>query len=154
MADLRARGFRLLVADFGPGSVPVDEVPLDGPVALAFGSEQEGVSPRLAALADALVHVPTRGMTAYLNVSVTAAISLHAIDRRLAEAGLRRPLPAGEVARLRKAWYAILAGDRPRRREEYARWLLSPPPPAPPRQDVPSREKAARRQREAPPGGG
>ena len=154
VADLRARGFRLLVADFGPGSVPVDEVPLDGPVALAFGSEQEGVSPRLAALADALVHVPTRGMTAYLNVSVTAAISLHAIDRRLAEAGLRRPLPAGEVARLRKAWYAILAGDRPRRREEYARWLLSPPPPAPPRQDVPSREKAARRQREAPPGGG
>ncbi len=150
VSHLRERGFRLLVADFGPGSIPVDEVSPGGPVALAFGSEQEGVSPRLAALADGFFHVPTRGMTAYLNVSVTAAIALHVVDGRLAAAGLREPLPEREVARLRRAWYAILAGNRPGRREEYLRWLLAPPPPAPPVREVPSREKAARRK--SPPG--
>ncbi|GEM_PF-1058699 len=144
VAHLRERGFRVLVADFGPGSVPVGDLVPGGPVVLAFGSEQEGVSPRLAALADGLFHVPTRGMTAYLNVSVTAAISLHLVDARLAAAGLRAPLPEAEIARLRRAWYAILAGDRPRRREEYARWLAAPPPPAPLQRHVPSREKAAR----------
>jgi tRNA C32,U32 (ribose-2'-O)-methylase TrmJ len=142
VAALKQRGYRILAADFGPGSLPLDEVPLTERVALVLGSEQEGVSRKLRAEADALFHVPTVGFTSYLNVSVTAGMALYEVDRRQREAGLRRPLDEAERAALRPAWYAALAGTGADRRRDYAAWCAHPPAPLPPEKDVPSREKA------------
>ena len=85
---LRQRGFRIFVGDLGEGAVPPDEVPVDTPVALLFGSELAGVSPRARAAADGVVQVPMHGTTQSLNVSVAAAVTLFAVcERRRRVAG-------------------------------------------------------------------
>jgi tRNA (guanosine-2'-O-)-methyltransferase len=86
-AALKPRGFRLFIADFVDGAVAPEEVPVDRPVALLFGSELRGVSPAARAVADGAVRIPTVGVTQSLNVSAAASIVLHAVCRRAREAG-------------------------------------------------------------------
>ena len=148
LAELKERGYQVVAADFGAGSRPIHELPLQGKLAVVLGSEQEGVSRVVREQADGLFHLPTVGFTSYLNVSVTAGIALHEFDHRLRAAGQRSPLDEEDRCALRKAWYAILAGDDPARRRSYAAWLEQPPPPAPPLKAVPSREKLREREQE------
>lgn len=81
-ADLRARGFRVVVADLLPGAFTPEDVPLDRPIAVVFGSEMRGVSPEARATADGAVCIPMHGLTASLNVSVSAAILLRVLSER------------------------------------------------------------------------
>jgi tRNA (guanosine-2'-O-)-methyltransferase len=138
---LARRGYRVYAADFGPGAVPVDELPLGSRNALIFGSEQRGVDAATREAADGLFYLPTVGFTAYLNVSVSVAMTLAVVDRRLAAEGLRERLDPSDEDRLRRAWYTALAGD-PQRAREYLAWAEQPPEPASLERDVPSREKA------------
>jgi tRNA (guanosine-2'-O-)-methyltransferase len=129
LRGLRARGYRILAADFGPGSVSVDDVELAERTALVMGSEQEGVSDAVRAEADALCHIPTVGFTAYLNVSVAAAIVLAVLDRRMREEGKRRSLDPDDLHATRAIWYRGLARGRPRSEAALMRWLHRPPNP-------------------------
>lgn len=95
-ADLRTRGFRVYVADLLPGAFTPESVPVDGPLAIVFGSELRGVSAEARAAADGAVRIPMLGLTASLNVSVSAAILLRAVtERRRAFLGAEGDLPAG-----------------------------------------------------------
>lgn len=96
LGDLSARGFSLYAADVGVGCVPVDEVPVAGPVALVFGSEHAGLSKRALTLTDARFTVPMAGMVESFNVSVSAALALWDVSSRrrrlLARSGERGDL--------------------------------------------------------------
>jgi len=129
---LRARGYRILAADFGSEALSVEEVALSERVAVVLGSEQRGVSPAARAAADGFFYVPTTGFTSYLNVSVAAGVSLYTLDRRMREAGLRQPLEEKDRTALRRAWYTALARGDASRARRYLAWLDHPPdPPAP-----------------------
>lgn len=144
--ELHERGYRVLAADFGPDSVPLAEVELAPRMAVVVGSEQQGVPPALLERVDGSVHIPTVGLTTYLNVSVATALILAELDRRLRERGWRAPLDPEDRARTRARWYAALARGKHAHRQEYARWLQSPPEPAPEVAEIPSREKARARE--------
>ncbi len=115
LADLRARGFRVYVADLQEESYSPEDVPVDGPIAVLFGSEMRGVSDEARALADGAVRIPMHGLTASLNVSVSAAILLRALtERRRAVAG--PDLDPAEQARFLEEWRASeVAAERGRR---------------------------------------
>ncbi len=103
VADLRARGFRVYVADLAPGAFTPETLPVDTPVALIFGSELRGVSDRARSLADGVFQVPMHGLTESLNVSVSAAIALRTLsERRRALVGA--DLDPAERARFLAAW--------------------------------------------------
>ena len=133
VAGLRERGYRILVSDYSSSAEPLEHVPLGEKVAVAFGSEQRGVSPALRAAADGFFFLPSAGFTSYLNVSVMAGVSLYTLDRRMRAEGLRAPIADDDRARLRRAWYSALAKGDDRRAREFMGWLDSPPDPAPPR---------------------
>jgi tRNA (guanosine-2'-O-)-methyltransferase len=82
LMDLKARGFKIYVADLLPGALTPETVPVDGPVALVFGSEVRGVSDEARALCDGAVMIPMVGLTGSLNVSVSAAILLRTVTER------------------------------------------------------------------------
>jgi len=126
---LAERGYRILAADFACDAQPVEQTPIDGPVALVFGSEQRGVSEAARERANALFYLPTPGFTSYLNVSVAVGVSLYAVDRRMREVGLRAPLSEEEKAALRPAWYHMLARGHPGREREFRSWVDRPPDP-------------------------
>lgn len=88
MEALRSRGFRIFAADLGEKAHTPESVPVDGPVALLFGSELSGVSDEARAMVDGTVALPMLGFVESLNVSVAAALITRTVaDRRRALAG-------------------------------------------------------------------
>lgn len=77
MAALRAAGLQMLATTLD-GETPLPEVDLTAPTAWLFGSEAHGLSPEIAAAADARVTIPMRGSAESLNVAAAAAICLYA----------------------------------------------------------------------------
>lgn len=78
--QLHARGYRILVASM-EGKVMPSQLRDHEPVAVVFGNEHNGVSPELRALADGTYAIPMTGFVESLNVSVAAAITIHAITQ-------------------------------------------------------------------------
>ena len=106
VAALHAAGFHLYAAV--PGApLAVGDLPTDRKIALAFGNEHLGLSPRLRALADGEFSIPMHGASQSLNVSVSVAISLHAATEARRRA-LGRPgdLDDDALLRLRARYYA------------------------------------------------
>ncbi len=101
--QLHERGFRLAATSVDPASVPLDEVPVDTPLAICFGTEETGLSAAALEAADLHVHVPMAGFTESLNVSVTAALCLHDLTSRL-RSGADWQLDAAERDELRLTW--------------------------------------------------
>jgi tRNA (guanosine-2'-O-)-methyltransferase len=84
---LRERGYRIYVADFAPGAASPDELPVDGPLAVLFGTELTGVSEQARALADGVVTIPMTGVTQSLNVSAAASVCLYTLTQRRRQRG-------------------------------------------------------------------
>jgi len=76
----------ILATRLGPGSVSVFEMDLRGPVAWLFGSEGQGLSPAVAALATANVAIPLAPGVESLNVAAAAAVCLFEQVRQRREA--------------------------------------------------------------------
>ncbi len=88
LAQLHARGFRVYAADLRPDALTPEQVPVDSPVALLFGSELSGVSDRARELVDGFVLLPMFGFVESMNVSVAAALITRGVaDRRRALVG-------------------------------------------------------------------
>jgi tRNA (guanosine-2'-O-)-methyltransferase len=83
LADLKRRGYRIVATSPRPGSVPIDQLPLDEPVALVIGNEMDGVSEESLALADHCVHLPMYGFVESFNLSVATALCLQSLVTRL-----------------------------------------------------------------------
>jgi tRNA (guanosine-2'-O-)-methyltransferase len=97
IADLKARGFRVVIADLMEGAHSPESLPLEGPVAILMGAELTGVSDEARSLADGAVCVPMRGVTESLNVSVAAACILQRVTERR-----REQVGAGDLTEDRK----------------------------------------------------
>lgn len=105
LEELKERGFRIFVADFIQPSWTPEEVPVDQPLAVVFGSEARGVSDAARRHAFGAITIPMCGLTTSLNVSVSAALILRTVaDRRRALVG--PDLSETEKDRFREAWLA------------------------------------------------
>ena len=78
--NLRASGHEL-VATHPEGELLPDDLATIPRVALVLGNERDGIAPELRAACVRAVRVPMVGFVESLNVSVTAAILLHAATR-------------------------------------------------------------------------
>lgn len=101
---LKTKGYRIYVTD-PAGGLSIDEVPVDQKIALVMGNELRGASPAAVAMASQRVTIPMYGFTESLNISVSAAICLHAIMPRLRASGVHWHLAEEEKALLRYQWY-------------------------------------------------
>lgn len=108
LASLRARGYRLAVADLGPGALPLEDVPVDQPLAVVIGNEFTGASPAALEMADLRFGVPMRGFAQSLNLAVFAGIALHALAARM-RSRPGWPLAEAEQAELVARWSAAQA---------------------------------------------
>jgi TrmH family RNA methyltransferase len=80
-----------LVAASPDASTPATEVDLTGPVALAVGSESDGLPPEWLARADHRVRIPMFGRADSLNVATSAALLAYEAVRQRLAAGLMPP---------------------------------------------------------------
>jgi TrmH family RNA methyltransferase len=81
LAWVRSRDIRVLAARVGDGRAYSD-ADLSGPLALAFGSEAEGLTDAWRAPDIEAIHLPMLGVADSLNVSVSAAILVYEARRQ------------------------------------------------------------------------
>lgn len=81
--DVRDNGYLIAATSPHTDDVLLDELPLEKPVALMFGAEKEGITPRALEMADIRVRIPMYGFSESLNISVSAAICLYQTVSRL-----------------------------------------------------------------------
>lgn len=101
---LKEQGYRIIATtphkdDFTPYSMPLDEK-----IALVFGTELEGLTDAAISMADGFVRIPMVGFTESLNISVSAAILLHTLTKRLREERQDWQLTGEELLDVRLEW--------------------------------------------------
>ncbi|CAE8645849.1 unnamed protein product [Polarella glacialis] len=90
--ELQREGYEVWAMETTSSAKMLDdvEVPLDRPLALVLGNENEGVSIDALKVCDHHVRIPMRGMKNSLNVAVAGSITIFDVVRRKAEHGRGR----------------------------------------------------------------
>lgn len=101
--ELKAAGYRLIVTS-PHAEKDINEIALDQPLAIVFGTEGEGVSQQAIDAADELVRIPMYGFTESLNLSVSVAVTLENIRTRLEKMPINWKLSPEEQVRLKIQW--------------------------------------------------
>lgn len=81
--NLKSKGYAVFIACPENNSVSLNDIPVTKPIAVLLGSEKYGHSPQAESLADGRLHIPMFGATESLNVSVSGAIIMYAINQAL-----------------------------------------------------------------------
>jgi tRNA (guanosine-2'-O-)-methyltransferase len=84
---LKSQGYQVAVTHLD-GGLPIDAVDFTRPTALIFGSERDGASPEITAMADFKLYIPMRGFVQSFNISVAAALCFQHARREQDQAKL------------------------------------------------------------------
>ncbi len=102
---LKKQGYRIVAAtphtnDLTPDSFDVAK----GPFCLVFGTEKQGISPEIMAVADEFVKIPMYGFVESLNVSACAAILIQGLIEKLHRSDIDWRLTPEEQSELLYSW--------------------------------------------------
>lgn len=103
LEELKGQGFTIVAAALAEDSVSLYDLPVDRPLAICFGNERNGLSPRALELADVTMQIPMLGFTQSFNISVSVALTLQELTRRI-RLGTGWELPADEQRETYLAW--------------------------------------------------
>ena len=98
MLSLKSKGFELVVTDFSPNAIDIEDYHPQRPVALVMGTELTGISDTARELADVQVVIPMSGFSQSLNVSVATGIAVAQLSRKTMF--LKEKFPPAEEERM------------------------------------------------------
>lgn len=101
---LKNKGYHIAATTLREGAIPLNDLPLDQPVALAFGTELTGLTDEAHDLADSFVYLPMHGFTQSFNISVTVALAVASLTNRLRDTEIKWQLAEDEKFTLRREW--------------------------------------------------
>lgn len=104
-SKLKSEGYKIYVADPAEDGVPIDDLQVDQKIALVFGNELRGVSDYAIENADGKMRIPMYGFTESLNISVSVAISLNTIMKKLRASDVDFRLTEEEKRLIRLEWF-------------------------------------------------
>lgn len=103
--DLKKNGYRIVATSPHKNDCLISEIDLSkGKIALFFGTEIDGLSDTILNEADEFVKIPMYGFTESFNISVSAAISMYELMKRLRESKIEWRLTAAELLALKLDW--------------------------------------------------
>lgn len=97
----------------------LEELPLDKPIALFFGSEKDGLTQEVIEKADIRMKIPMYGFSQSFNISVSAAITLHRLSQKLHQSEINWQLSEIEKDEIRLDWYKKINGIEMRKEKEF-----------------------------------
>lgn len=89
----------------------IQDIPIDKPIALVFGTEIHGISQDVLDISDHLVRIPMYGFTESFNVSVSAALTLSSLRGRLENSNQNWKLSHDEQVALKIQWCTKIVRD-------------------------------------------
>jgi len=80
---LKDKGYKIVATTPHTNDCLIDELPVDQPIALMFGTELTGLTDKALEMADAYVRLPMYGFTESYNISVSVALALFNTTERM-----------------------------------------------------------------------
>ena len=112
-AQLKKQGYRIVATTPHTNACFLSELPLDGKLALVFGTELEGLSKQALEHADEFVKIPMVGFTESFNVSVSVALSLYDTTQRLRASSIDWKLSPQDELDVRLDWLRAIVRGAP-----------------------------------------
>lgn len=103
--QLRESGYRVVAATPREEAMALDDLSVNGNLAIMLGTEEAGLSAAALDSADECVRIPMYGFTDSFNVSVCAALMLHSLTNRMRAAREDFRLSDDEKQELKLRWY-------------------------------------------------
>jgi tRNA (guanosine-2'-O-)-methyltransferase len=104
LASLKGKGYRIYATSPHTDDVTPETLPLDHKIALVFGTELNGLSPEALGMAEGHVKIPMFGFTESLNISVSAAIFIQTLTRRIRDSKVSWQLTQTESGEILLQW--------------------------------------------------
>ncbi|MFT5823408.1 MAG: tRNA (guanosine-2'-O-)-methyltransferase [Crocinitomix sp.] len=102
---LKAKGYKIVATTPHTNDCQIEELTLDQPVALLFGTEATGLTDIAMEHADAFVKLPMYGFTESYNISVSVALALFSVTERMrSNENLNWELTAEEKLAIKLEW--------------------------------------------------
>src|SRR5690606_12525524 len=79
---LKSKGYKIVATTPHENDCLIDDLPLDQPTALLFGTELTGLTKEALNEADAFVKIPMFGFTESFNISVSVALALYSVTQK------------------------------------------------------------------------
>ncbi|WP_202978822.1 TrmH family RNA methyltransferase [Halomicronema hongdechloris] len=102
---LRQQGYRIAATTPHHQAYVPEDIPLDQKLAVVLGSEVKGLSDDALTEADLTLQIPMVGFSESFNISVSAALCLYPITRRLRATSLAWQLTPAQQEAIRLEWY-------------------------------------------------
>jgi tRNA (guanosine-2'-O-)-methyltransferase len=110
---LKNQGYRIVATTPHTNDFTLNDLPIDQPFALIFGTERKGISDEMKNLADDFVSIPMYGFTESFNVSVSVALTLQMLRHRLELSELMWKLSTQEQTLLKIKWCTKILNGGP-----------------------------------------
>jgi len=124
LTKLKDRGYKIVATTPHEKDVTIQELPIDKPLALVFGTEKRGISKDVMDIADEFVKLPMYGFTESFNISVSAALALNVIRERLERSNFNWRLTSEEQTLLKIKWCKKILRSGDEMENEFRRRLL------------------------------
>lgn len=85
ITSLKEKGYRIIATSPHKNDCLIDELPVEPKTALLFGTEMKGLTPEAKQMADGFVKIPMVGFTESFNISVSAALCLYHLTKKIRE---------------------------------------------------------------------
>lgn len=102
--QLKEKGYRIVATSPHENNCSIEQLSVDTPLALIFGTELTGISETVRAHADEFVTIPMFGFTESFNISVSAALCLHTLTSKLHQSDAEWHLKDSEKDELLLTW--------------------------------------------------
>lgn len=111
---LKEQGYRIIATSPHENDFNLNNLPIDQKTAVVFGTELDGISDRVKEMADGFMKIPMYGFSESFNISVSAAVCLNNLTRRLRESDIHWNLSEEELEEIRLDWVrkSVKAGDQ------------------------------------------
>lgn len=107
VSSLRHDGYQIVVTHLSEDALPLADIDFTKKTAVVFGNETAGISRAMLAEADLTCVIPSPGFVQSYNISVAAAMTLHAAySARIEAYGEAGDLSDSELMRLRADFYS------------------------------------------------
>jgi tRNA (guanosine-2'-O-)-methyltransferase len=102
---LRKSGYKIIATTPHKNDFSLEELPIDNKIALFFGTEQTGLSEDVIEQADHFMQIPMFGFTESYNISVSVAISMYELMKRIRESSVNWMLSEEERTDILLEWF-------------------------------------------------
>ncbi len=124
MKYLKNKGYKIVATTPHTDSYTINDIPLEQPLAFFFGTEQEGLSTSVLKNADYTVKIPMFGFTESFNISVSVAILLNTLRKRLEDSKIEWKLSELEQTILKIEWCKKILKSGDALENEFKKQLL------------------------------